>query len=82
MTKPAKNPKYLKPKEGLTATQRKSLGLPVTKAQPRPPGTATSPLICNAAVRETYRSGDGDQPVAIRPGSMVAHSLPSLGIGA
>lgn len=77
-----KSPKYLKPKDGLTATQRKSLGLPVTKHHARAPGTATAQLICNASMRETYRSGDGDQPIAIRPGSMVAHTLPSVGIGA
>jgi len=35
--------------------------------------------ICNAAVRETYRTGDGEVVQQVRPGSMVAYSLPSRG---
>ena len=41
-----------------------------------PPAT-----FCTASQRGTYHTGDGDVVQAIRPGALVAFSLPSLGTG-
>ena len=35
--------------------------------------------ICNAAMRKPYATGDGEVVQQVRPGSMVAYSLPSRG---
>lgn len=57
------NPRYLKPQVGLTATQRKSLGLGdpvkyVRNTEATPPRT-----FVNASMPKGYRSGDGEQRV-------------------
>lgn len=40
---------------------------------------AGTPRICNAAMREPYRTGDGEVVQQVRPGSMTAYGLPSRG---
>jgi hypothetical protein len=82
MTK-AKNPKYLKPQEGLSATQRKSLGLEKTAPRQRMPGEAMPTTICNSMSRDTYHTGDGDfASTTMRPGASDAFKLQSRGIRA
>jgi hypothetical protein len=76
----AKNPKYLKPMEGLTATQRKSLGLPCTPPRVRHPDEATSVVICNASTKEPYSTGCGEVPQPIRQGAMRALEIQSRGV--
>ena len=54
------NPKILKPKEGLTDTQRKSCGLEKVPPRVRQEGEATPRMICNASTRDVYEPGMGD----------------------
>ena len=56
----AKNPKFLKPMEGLNDTQRKSLGLPRTPPRERHPDEATSVVICAASAPRGYVPGEGE----------------------
>lgn len=84
MTKPIaqKSATYLKPSEGLTASQRRTLGLARTPPRKRDPREATPTTICNSTTRDRYRTGDGEVVQAMRPGSERAAGLPSKGIGA
>jgi len=54
------SPKFLKPHDGLTATQRKSCGLEKVAPRVRLDGEAMPRMICNASIREVYRTGQGD----------------------
>lgn len=56
------NPKFLRPKDGLTATQRKSCGLEKVPPRVRQEGEATTRMVCNASIREVYKTGHGDNP--------------------
>lgn len=56
------NPRYLKPQVGLTATQRKSLGLEQVKYIRDPEATPPRTFV-NASMPKGYRSGDGEQRV-------------------
>jgi hypothetical protein len=75
-----KNPTYLKPMEGLTPTQRKSLGLEKVAPRQRHPGEATSIVICNASTKEAYSTGYGEVAQPIRQGAMRALEIPSYGV--
>lgn len=77
-----KSPKYLQPQTGLTATQRKSLGLEKVAPRERAPGEATSVVICNSNTMGTYRTGYGEVAQPLRQGSDVALKVRSRGIGA
>ena len=55
-----KTPKYLKPKDVLTFTQRKSCGLQKVPPRVREEGEATPRMICNASIKEHYKVGMGD----------------------
>lgn len=55
-----KNPKFLKPMEGLNDTQRKSLGLPRTPPRERHPDEATSIVVCAASAPRGYVPGEGE----------------------
>lgn len=74
-----KNPKYLKPHDGLTATQRKSLGLEKVPPRVREPGEATSILICNASTKGRYVTGYGEVHQPMRHGATRALEIPSRG---
>ena len=77
------NPRYLKPHDGLTETQRKSLGLQKVPPRHRAPGEATSTTFGNATTPRNYRTGDGDPfHQVVRPGAERAYALPSKGLGA
>lgn len=74
------NPKYLKPHDGLTATQRKSLGLEKVPPRVREPGEATSIIVCTASAPRGYSTGDGDVSQPIRGGAMRAMEIASVGV--
>ena len=77
------NPRYLKPHDGLTDTQRKLLGLQKAPPRQRTPGEATSKTVGNCTTPRNYRTGDGDPfHQVVRPGAERAQGLPSRGIGA
>lgn len=77
------NPRYLKPHDGLTDTQRKSLGLQKVPQRKRLPGEATSKTVGNCTTPRNYRTGDGDPfHQVVRDGADMAYRLPSKGIGA
>ena len=59
------NPRYLKPQEGLTATQRKSLGLGDPVKYVRDPETTPPRVWVNASMPVGYRPGDGEQRVYV-----------------
>jgi len=73
------NPKYLKPHDGLTATQRKSLGLEKAPPRIRQPGEAMPITYCNASIKTKYVSGWGDNYQHVRAGSDHAMSIQSRG---
>ena len=78
-----KSPKFLKPHNELTYTQRKSLGLPKVAPRNREPGEATSMTFGNCTTPRNYRTGDGDPfHQVVRPGAERAYGLPSKGLGA
>jgi len=57
----SKHPKYLKPQDKPTDTQRKTLKLgPPCKPEPRHPDAAGSREWVNASMRAVYRVGDGE----------------------
>ena len=63
-----KHPKYLKPQDTPTMTQRKTLKLgPPCKPAPRHPLAAGSREWVNASMEAVYRPGDGEVgPVRVR----------------
>ena len=73
------NPKYLKPHNGLTATQRKRLALEKSPPRQRLPTEAQPRIHVNASQRESY-TGAELRPYTGRPGAMDAYKLPSLGL--
>lgn len=76
----SKNPKHLMPHNELTATQRKSLGLPRTPPRERHPDEATSVMVCNSMTKGPYSTGYGEVPQPIRQGAMRALEIPSYGV--
>jgi len=78
------NPKFLKPQDGLTATQRKSLGLPKTPPRERLPEEARPRIYVNASQfvgkkgENSYTGAELKQAPA-RAGSMAAYSIKSKG---
>ena len=75
------NPKYhLKHHDGLTATQRKSLGLGNPYApRTRMHGEATSVMICNSNTTGRYFTGDGEVHQPMRAGALRAMEIQSKG---
>lgn len=55
------NPTFLKPHDGLTATQRKSLGLGPPIKFVRDPAATPSRTFVNSTITSPYRTGDGEQ---------------------
>ena len=77
----AKNPKYLKPQDKLTAEQRKDLGVTEPYTRPaRHPNEATSVVICNSTTKGRYRTGYGEVAQPIRQGATRALEIPSYGV--
>lgn len=75
------HPTYLKPKDMLTDTQRKSLGLPKTAPRKRQLGEATSVFINNGSMKgEPYYTGYGEVIQPMREGALRAMQLPSRGM--
>ena len=79
-----KNPKFLKPHDDLTATQRKSLGLPKTPPRDKHPDEAAPRIYVNATQfvgkkgENSYKGAElKDAPA--RAGSMAAYSIKSRG---
>jgi len=78
------NPKFLKPHENLTATQRKSLGLPKTPPRERHPDEAAPRIHVNASQRvgkngsNSYTGAELKEAPA-RAGSMAAYQIKSRG---
>ena len=78
------NPKFLKPHDDLTATQRKSLGLHKTPPRERHPDEAAPRIHVNASQR-VAKNGDNSYTGAelkeapARPGSMAAYQIKSRG---
>ena len=78
------NPKFLKPHDDLTATQRKSLGLHKTPPRPRLPGEAAPRIYVNATQfvgkngSNSYTGAELKEAPA-RPGSMAAYQIKSRG---
>lgn len=80
------NPSFLKPQDGLTATQRKSLGLQKVPPRKRLPDEAQPRIYVNASQRvgkNGSNSYTGAELTAhpARAGSMLAYSIKSKGIG-
>ena len=78
------NPKFLKPHDNLTATQRKSLGLPKTPPRPRLPDEAQPRIYVNATQRVDKDGGNSYlghelKEAPARPGSMAAYQIKSRG---
>lgn len=73
------NPRFLVPSEGLTATQRKSLGLQKVPPRPRLPGEAGPRIYVNASQRESYTGAELKEAPA-RAGSMDAYQIKTRGI--
>jgi hypothetical protein len=73
------NPKYLKPHDGLTATQRKSLGLEKVPPRERQAGEAMPITYCNASTKGRYVAGFGDSYQHVRTGSDHAMAIKSIG---
>lgn len=75
------NPRYLKPQEGLTASQRRTMKLgPYAGPRQRNQGEAGSVTYCNGSITEPYRTGQGDhfaQP--LRAGASQAMAIKSIG---
>jgi hypothetical protein len=74
------NPRFLKPHDGLTDTQRKSLGLEKVPARVRKPGEAMPITYCNASTIGSYVPGWGDAYQHVRTGSDHATSIQSHGV--
>lgn len=78
------NPKFLKPSDELTATQRKSLGLKKTPPRERRPDEAQPRIYVNASQR-VAKNGDNSYTGAelkeapARAGSMAAYQIKSRG---
>ena len=78
------NPKFLKPHDSLTATQRKSLGLPKTPPRERHPDEAAPRIYVNATER-VGRDGSNSylgtelKEAPARAGSMAAYQIKSRG---
>lgn len=70
--------KFLQPKEELTATQRKSLGLPKTPPREKHPDEAGPRIYVNASQRDPYVPTELNAPPA-RAGSMAAYNIKSKG---
>lgn len=76
--------KFLQPKEELTATQRKSLGLPKTPPREKHPDEAGPRIYVNASQRvgadgsNSYTGADLKEHPA-RAGSMAAYNIKSKG---
>ena len=75
-----KNPRFLKPKDEITATARKSLGLQKEPPRIRLPGEAGPRIYVNASQRESYTGAELKEAPA-RGGSMAAYQIKSKGIG-
>ena len=78
------NPKFLKPHDNLTATQRKSLGLHKTPPRERHPGEAQPRIYVNATQRVDKDGGNSYlghelKEAPARPGSMAAYQIKSRG---
>lgn len=80
------NPKFLKPSDELTATQRKSLGLQKVPPRQRDPDEAGPRIYVNATQRVTTNGSNSytgaelkDAPA--RAGSMAAYQIKSRGLG-
>lgn len=76
------SPKFLKPQDGLTETQRKKLGLEKVPPRVRMEGEAMPMTFCNASTKGRYVSGWGDSYQHVRTGSDHATSIQSLGFRA
>lgn len=74
-----KNPCFLKPKDELTATARKSLGLQKCQPRQRLPGEAGPRIYVNASQRESYTGAELKEAPA-RAGSMDAYAIKTIGI--
>lgn len=80
------NPKFLEPHDGLTETQRKSLGLHKVTPRERHPDEAAPRIHVNAAQRvgkngaNSY-TGAELKTAPARAGSMAAYQIKSRGIG-
>lgn len=78
------NPKFLKPHDELTATQRKSLGLPKTPPRERHPDEAPHRIYVNATQwvgkdgSNSYTGAELKEAPA-RAGSMAAYQIKSRG---
>ena len=78
------NPKFLKPQESLTATQRKSLGLQKAPPRERHPDEAQPRIYVNAT-QFVSKNGSGSytgeelKEAPARAGSMAAYQIKSKG---
>lgn len=60
------------------AQYAKEVAMAFNKTQ-RPKFAAPSDRITNAQVREIYRTGDGDEPITLRPGALDYKNYSSRG---
>jgi hypothetical protein len=65
----------------VTPSMRRDIGA-YNGPRKRKPGEVESPSFSRIKEKSVYRTGDGEYGVIDRPGSHIAYTLPSRGIGA